>query len=284
FKFLKRRAVLIYPNHWLALLLVTAFYVVFIGFSADVPWWANLGLIQSYFPTRDVFFAYNGQAWFLCSLMFCYALYPIAVRASRKIKLRYQVAIVTIAFIAFGYLISQVDKPMQEWIYVLPPVRFFDFFIGITLYRVYQRMSHTKQVMTFAKSTAIEISVIIILVTVAIIDLNLPAIQKYDSFLMWWLPISILIITSAMLNGNEGAIGKVLTSTPLQWLGKISLEIYLFQYVATYTFNYLIAPVMGHFGFMAYDYYAIFATPILIVLAWAIHKWVTIPLRRFAQN
>ena len=82
----------------------------------------------------------------------------------------------------------------------------------------------------------------------------------------------MLLMVFFWTDKQPGFVGKAMQSTPMQWLGKVSLEIYLFQYVAMFAVNYLLAPVLGHFGIMIYDHNVYFSVPLLMVIAWAAYR------------
>lgn len=71
------------PLQWLSVIL--AVIVLHLSVNWDII--PHLLLLQSYIPEKGFeFFNYNGVAWFLSSLMFCYALSPVVYKVILKIK------------------------------------------------------------------------------------------------------------------------------------------------------------------------------------------------------
>ena len=71
------------PLQWMSVILA----VVVLHLSVHWDIIPHLLLLQSYIPEKGFeFFNYNGVAWFLSSLMFCYALSPVVYKVILKIK------------------------------------------------------------------------------------------------------------------------------------------------------------------------------------------------------
>ncbi len=84
--------------------------------------------------------------------------------------------------------------------------------------------------------------------------------------------------------GQEGTIGKFLLCRPLQWLGGISFEMFVLQFVAFHLFNYVISPVAGHFGWDIYHHLAWFVLPLLMALSWLVNRCFTRPVGAYFKR
>ena len=118
--------------------------------------------------------------------------------------------------------------------------------------------------------------------------------QAYDFLLrwsdafVWWLPVAVILLVCYLYDKREGFIGKVLASKPLQWLGDISFEIFILQWLAALVFNYLIAPLLSHvipgnMGINPYSLIPWFILPIDILLAWVVNRLFTRPISRLLK-
>jgi peptidoglycan/LPS O-acetylase OafA/YrhL len=96
--------------------------------------------------------------------------------------------------------------------------------------------------------------------------------ERLETSVLWWLPVSMLIVMCSILNGNEGLIGKVLCLKPLLWLGGVSFEVYMLHKLVNNLFVYIIAPFFGHFGVLIYDYSFACTLPLLILTAWIVNR------------
>ena len=92
------------------------------------------------------------------------------------------------------------------------------------------------------------------------------------------MPQGTILVALAFLDGQEGIIGRILLWKPLQWLGSISFEVYVLQFVAFLLFNYMLAPVLGHFGWRVDNQLHWFALVVLIPLSWLVNRYFTRPL------
>jgi peptidoglycan/LPS O-acetylase OafA/YrhL len=281
--FLAERALRIYPVHWLALILFVVLQLLFFSFTFHPSLIANALLVQSYIPLRDFFFSYNKISWFLCDIVFCYACYPLLVRALRKIRLAVQIAVAVAITVAYAIVLSQVSIDVKQFLFVFPPMRLIDFGIGIVAYNIYASLAKKDLTFSFIKSSAVECAALLLLAAVITLDvLFQQALDWYDATLLWWLPVAVLLITAALLNGREGVIGRLLSWRPLLWLGAISFEVYIFHGVLATLSATAEKSFFAHFGIPVNDLYL--AIPTVILLSWLIHIAFTSPLHKWAHK
>ncbi len=280
-RYMLGRARRFYPLHWVAMLVVIGLPLL----MTRQPLRANPGtllqhvlLLQSWWPVNvhDNVFVLNGQDWFLCDLLACYACFPLLARWFHPLRMRYKALIMAVAAAALAWAVRGGATPTVDFYYVFPPARLADFAMGMTLWHLYQMIAHSKFTPGKAMATVIEVAVVMLIAEVVMINKLTTLFAPWSNVLLWWVPAATLILACALLNGNEGLLGRVLLWRPLQWLGAISFEMYVLQYVAAQSYNYLMAPVLAHFGFIhAYDYYLWALFPILIPLAWFAHRLIT---------
>jgi len=292
-QYLRRHAPRFYAFQWAALLVIISLTLIFTNKS--VPWWlATLHalLLQCWVPTREVAFTLNGQAWFLGSLMTCYALYPTLARTFGKWRLRHKAFVCAAAMLAIAIITGVTGEDVKIALYIFPVARLVDFLLGITLANFFlvrseelgvrsylarnsrEKISTPNSSLLTPNSSLIEVGAVALLLIPVLINENSTIIARWDGVPLWWIPCAAIILCSAALNGREGIIGKILLSRPLQWLGNISFEIYMLHFVAIKLFNYLGGPLFGHFGIDVYD------GAISIIAAWLI----LIPLSAWAHH
>lgn len=268
-----KRAQRIYPLHWIALACYMALYVLVMHKSIQWPQLAaQAALVQCWVPDKHYFFAYNGVSWFLGALLFHYACFPLINRYFSRWRLQWQCLLIVAVIAALAWWLPQLSPIKRIYTYVCPAFRLGDFVFGAFIANVYRKLNSSSVTYGTAKATFIEAIFIIIVLEVIFIDQTTELFMPWNSHLIWWIPVAIIVFSSAMLNGQEGFIGRLLCTRPIQLLGQWSLEIYLFQHVASTIVNYFISPIYGHFGLMAYDKYVYTQVPLLIIMAWAIHK------------
>ena len=122
------------------------------------------------------------------------------------------------------------------------------------------------------------------LAVVITVNVTTTWLKPWEDVLIWLLPQGAVLLTLAWLDGQEGAIGRLLLCRPLQWLGSISFEVYVLQFVAFMVFNYCLAPLAGHFGWYVYDKLLWFALPLLLPLSWLVHRYFTMPVSNWLRR
>ena len=174
-----------------------------------------------------------------------------------------------------------------SYCYVCPLTRLVDYALGMVLGVVVRKLQAvTTRQYSLAKASFVELCVLMALTSCVAIHAsgNFIAV-KLENSPLWWIPVAAIIFASAMLNGQEGVVGKVLKLRPLVWLGEISFEVYLLQKLVNNAFCYLVAPLFGHYGIMIYDYSFACTLPLLIVTAWAVNRLLSFTVaKRLAQR
>lgn len=107
-----------------------------------------LFLIQSYWGSTETAMSFNGNAWFLSSLMLCYLMSPVLNRLIRDIHG------MGIASLLIGAVVIQLLLPIilgkesfnigYYWVYICPLVRLIDFLEGMLLLNILQTNSIKK--------------------------------------------------------------------------------------------------------------------------------------------
>jgi len=278
-KFAFSHALKIYPLNWLALLLMAA---LAIGLNAMQVDWGNVALtallVQSWSPVHDVHYGLNPVAWFLSALIFCYLVYPFLVHWLGRWRLRYKVVLAAVLIVLLGLILLSLDIEGRETVFVNPLAHVVDFVVGLVLIHLYHVLKKRFSTVGFATATLIEILSLALLVVTIIISVKTTWVKPWEDVIIWLLPQGCILLMMALLDGHEGALGKVLLCKPLQWLGNLSFEVYVLQFVAFYIFNYVLSPVAGHFGIMIYEYKAWGVWLVLLPLAWVVNRCFTRPL------
>lgn len=204
--FIRRRLIKVFPLHLLCLLM---FLVIF---RPDINHrlLLNILLLQSWIPDDSYYFSYNSVSWFLSSILFCYLLFPIAYRHANRRTL----TAVLVCYIG-AYTIIPYSL-VNELLYVSPLIRFVDFFLGIMLFKVYSNGKYISHA-TMAE-TLLVLLLIIVLAIYPYTD------EKFRNAPLYWL---ILIPLIYVFIQQHGAVSQCLQWRPLQWLGSLSMPIFM---------------------------------------------------------
>jgi peptidoglycan/LPS O-acetylase OafA/YrhL len=275
--FIFKRLAKFYPLYLLTLVVMVAFMGFKWSFIPDVL------LIQSFFPSVSVYFSYNGVAWFLSAIFFCYLCFPFIIRWLRLMSLKRQIILVVALVCVLIVILPLI--PYEHWQfcgYVFPLTRLVDFIVGMVLYNVYRKLNGRKFNYGKVKVTIIELSVIALCAIVAPLCLIHGLIHYYRASVLWFLPIALLILVFTVFKDSGGLVTRLLSYRPLYFLGEISYEIYLIEILVGMGLHKAEA-VMGLTQVPVAIEIAIGLT-ILIVLSWLANRYFKCPINKWANG
>lgn len=282
--FWRRRLVKIFPNHvvmWIAAMVLYA-----AAFTPITTWLPNLLLVHSFFPQPEVFTSVNPPSWTLCCELLFYLLFPLIARPIRRIaqnRLWLWAGVMIAGMVAVELVTKFVipDEPRssmlpiavpQQWFgYIFPPMRLFEFVLGMVLARLVRAGKWPR----IGLLPAGVLAVIGFFVTNAV-----PS--PFDFTLTAIIPICLLIGAAAV--ADVRGTRTFLRSRLMVWLGNVSFGFYLCQGV-----------VLFH-GRLALAGEGTFSTPVAILLeigffaltlfvGWLLYALVEQPMmKRFARS
>ena len=284
-KFVLAHAMRLYPLHWLALAALIAITLLFHTSTVD---WTAAGLsallVQAWSPVHDIHYGLNPGAWYLSALLFCYAIYPFVSHWIGKWKLWAQGVLIAVLAVVLARILVPLDIPGREAVFVNPLSHVLDVVVGVALFHVYRLLKARFPRVGRGTATLIEVGALLLLALAIGVNRYTTLIKPWEDVLNWLLPQGSILVALALLNGQEGLIGRLLLWRPLQWLGSISFEVYVLQFVAFLLFNYMLAPVLGHFGWQVSNLLPWFAMVVLLPLSWLVNRYFTRPLGAYLKK
>ena len=284
-KFVLAHAMRLYPLHWLALAALIAITLLFHTSTVD---WTAAGLsallVQAWSPVHDIHYGLNPGAWYLSALLFCYAIYPFVSHWIGKWKLWAQGVLIAVLAVVLARILVPLDIPGREAVFVNPLSHVLDVVVGVALFHVYRLLKARFPRVERGTATLIEVGALLLLALAIGVNRYTTLIKPWEDVLNWLLPQGTILVVLALLNGQEGLIGRLLLWRPLQWLGSISFEVYVLQFVAFLMFNYMLAPVLGHFGWQVSNLLPWFAMVVLLPLSWLVNRYFTRPLGAYLKK
>ncbi|MFJ2684514.1 acyltransferase family protein [Pseudomonas sp. NPDC087342] len=246
--FLKARIARIWPAHIAAIVLLYlltsslnlgALSHLQAGFTAL----ANLFLIQSLIPLRDVFLTFNGVAWSISTEMFFYLTFPLLITSiipGWKAKLLF-ISFIVALFLGFSIAwnipaddaSSQVS--MMGLLYVNPLVRLLEFFAGILACGAYQKIRANADGKPTSLFSVVECLTVALAIGAMWLTPKLTTflgmhgvigtalnyyLIKSGSFVFF----ALLIVAFAL---GKGILSRALSNPLLVLLGEISFSLYL---------------------------------------------------------
>lgn len=275
-RFMGRRLWRVYPLHVVVLALFALKMVLeyaMLGRESDQ--WGyflpQLLLVQSWLPIGQVYLKLNGVSWFLSSIVFCYACYPVLVRWLRGRRLWEQVMAVGLALAVMMALSVPLSGSPKRWIvYICPLMRLVDFTVGIVLRGVYEkhRDRFLRQRGVVAELVA-ELAVLCLIGTLFVLQYY-DYLDRFNSEPFTLALNAMLITLLAAHDRGAGLLGRVLHWRVLGWLGKVSYEVYMLQLIVLIMLKAVLklAGISGGEPWM----FVVYAC-CLLGLSWLWHKW-----------
>ncbi|GLZ29309.1 acyltransferase [Lentzea sp. NBRC 105346] len=284
--FLRRRLVKIFPNHVVTFALAMA---LFAAAATPLPTvLANLFLVQAWVPDPATFLSVNGPSWSLsCELVF-YLLFPALLALSGRIKRLWWWAGGVVALIVLLPVLGSLLLPAEPrfelpgtvldgqsiypmWlVYIFPPARLLDFFLGILMARI---VLSGKWIGLGVRPAAL------LAVAGYTIGLFTPMVFTVDVVTV--VPLALLIAALATAE-RQGA--STLGGPVWRRLGEASFAFYLIHEIvlvlvrATVGFDTQLSLLPGIAAVLV-------ALALSVGLAFALHRWVEQPaMRRWARN
>ena len=233
--FIKKQLTKFYPLHLLTFLIMVVLDAR-LGYLYE--WYRllpNALLLQSWIPDDSFFFVANGSSWFLCDLLFFYAVFAVAFKLLTSLSLRRLALLMTAVLIVYMLLAFAIPlSKVNAVLYASPLTRLIDFSIGILCFRLYvsqwgQRFSLRLQSLSPSVMTLIELVLIAVVVLSFFVYENMTLRLRCAALFWLYLPLFLFVYVKA--DKLKGAVTAVLHHPFMQWLGGISFELYLTHWI-----------------------------------------------------
>lgn len=233
--FLTKRLSKIFALQWISMLLLGLLCVVLQQNRAASIWAypCQFLLIQSFIPFWEIHFSFNGPSWFLSSLLFCYIMSPALLSFIKRRGIVVFSIILVICFTAYYVILNNLSESIGwRWLtYINPGVRLLEYstgiFIGYIWVNYNKRFSKS---INYLKISIFELIILLIsffIVFSKVFDAYL-SFTKYIPDLINMIILSCLILTFSI---GQGFFSKILHNKVLQYLGDLSMMIYIIQIV-----------------------------------------------------
>lgn len=246
-KFWRRRFFKIYPNHFVALLIATAFMVWlgqnfgFLPVGEQLPGLLpQLLLVHAWLPDLSLAFSFNLVSWSLSVEALFYLSFPLVLAGIRRIRPE-RLWFWVVAMAAVVFCVPQVARLLpageiayeglgswEYWfIYVLPVSRLAEFVIGMLMARI---VLSGRWIRVPAWLTGL------VFLAGYVVALNVP--KNYAIVAATVIPIALLIpaVATADVRGGRSWLAKPV----MVWLGNISYAFYLLHFFGIVTVVYLL--------------------------------------------
>ena len=221
-EFFKKRIIHIWPIHFIFLLIALFLYYynnISLGLFS-LKFFVNLFLLQSFIPSLDYFFSYNGLSWAVSNEIFYYLLFIMIVCISERKQ--YIICALLWTIILLNIIIAHQNGSADVYFFYINPIfRFGDFLIGIVLYHLYKRgimLSYIKLHASFLEFC----SILILLISIYLGSICNDLLWKWQ---VWYtITCAPLIYVFSVSKGN---FSKILSNKLFSYLGSIAYPLYL---------------------------------------------------------
>lgn len=218
-KYIWRKAYALLPLQWICL--GASILVNHLSVNWDII--PHLFLLQSYIPYKHFeFFNYNGVAWFLSSLFFCYCVSPFVYRCMLRVKNKLFLLLLFLIIILLLYNCGYGEY--RTWfIYISPIFRLMEYTLGMSLRQVVGRYDNglilNKYVVVFLFSGYL------LFLCFGVFGNSSAVLHVAFIALLFWNP--------------ETFVTKILSLKSIVWLSKYCLYIYMSHCIFLALFSHL---------------------------------------------
>jgi peptidoglycan/LPS O-acetylase OafA/YrhL len=277
-RFYVARIARVYPVH-LAAMAFTLAVLLYVGepvwdtstpIVRGIAFLAQLLLLQSWFPIREIYMGGNLPSWSISDEAFFYTLFPfIACGIFRFVRGRALLTAVAIWGALVLFLAPQ-HVGLFAWLpNFFPPIRLVDFVVGMLLGVAF--LDGTRGPASILRQTTLEVLALIAVSLAILASLVMPTSLRFAAWMMPFWGLAILVFAR-----SAGAISHVLSHPALVRLGEVSFAFYLVHLSVIH----LISRTIGWRD----PNVAVLMIAVSFALAFALHHGVEIPMRRWIRS
>lgn len=269
----------IFPMHWVALLIAVPLIVYFrFNLTLFYTFIAHFFLLQSFYPSYNLYFSYNLVSWSLSTEMFFYFIFPFIILYNHKFKSAPYVNLILLLLIPIGIYFTYGkinDSLFYGLFYINPLFRIVDFLIGILLFNLYNKY---KNLLTTSKLIGTLAEVAAIVVFIAFFVFHPYILQGYRYSCYYWLPMSVIIF---VFTYQAGFFSKILSNRLFVLAGKISFSFYLFHLLVI---RYVIG--INERLLLTNNAYILFSIIFLITVlaSYFSYRYIEVPANTYIKN
>lgn len=229
--FLRKRLAKLYPLHILTFLTALLMSLVAgVRFSA-LKTVLHVLMLQEFTLSADMMNYGTGLSWFLGTLLFCYALFPMLYKAVAMCRSWRVWAVAAMYLLLYVAVVSHCsNSAIDDYVFAFPPLRVIDFVIGMVVFRLYSLpvSKNLSQRICFVSPTLLTVCDTLVVGLCVFTGLVYPSLPSWFRFsMLFWFPFAFLIYWFAVSDGGRGYVSWLLRCRALVAMGGISFEIYM---------------------------------------------------------
>ncbi len=274
--FIFRRIAKYYPLHWLCLAAILTLMLLTGEFGKDKvgPLILNAALLQSWVPLKSVYFSFNAPSWYLSTMLFLVAVFPLLLKGIEAILKSKRWTAVFFTALLGSYLVLFVtlkDESRHFWLYINPLVRLMDYILGILSACLFLSLKGK-----IRGSSAVLLRILMYASLALLIFLSIVLETRYLMCSLIFAPLVCVLLILVSLEPVGGR--SVFSWKPLVFLGGFSFEIYMIHGVCLRYFDFIKNNYIGIDDKLLYVPVYLLLT---VLLAIACRKLFVVPVSRY---
>ncbi len=228
-----------FPLHFITMILAFPLLIsiyMMKPISTVIKVFFSLVIMHAWIPHMGIYYAFNAVSWYLCLVIFFSVMTPLMLKLTKSVGshgknwIYLQIIVVVLLQGIIGIICDKISTfetiGVAHWLaYICPMTRFADFLIGGGVGWIYKNAEYKKN----QKFNGFLFAVAFLLCCVVTLFSNLFKSELFSTFL-WTVPCLIIVLTVAVADAdNKGAIKHIFNFRPLQFLGMISFELFLWH-------------------------------------------------------
>ncbi len=278
-KFFLMRLARLYPLHLLTMLATIALdsrLGITYSFGQIA---AHALLVQAWTASSFYIGAINGVSWFLCDIIFFYAIFALLYRCLMHCRVSRLCLFGALLVLFYVPLASQVHDDDVNWtLYGYPLLRVIDFSLGIVLCRFYlsqrsQRIAGRVEALSVWRTTMLELLAVAAVVGAWALYAGMS--KNLRCACLFWPVMTLVTYLLAVTDKGRGLLSRLMRLPLLMRLGALSFEIYLVHLIMMRVCFHVLHLVYGRVSEVQVFVAAFFAS---VAVAWALEKWFVTPI------
>ncbi len=240
---------------------------------------AHVFLVQTWTASSFYIGALNGVSWFLCDILFFYAIFALLYRWLMRCRVSGLCLFGVVLVVLYVPLALQVHDDDVNWtLYGYPLLRVIDFSLGIVLCRFWlsqrsQRIAARVERLSAGRATVLEMLAVAAVVGAWALYVGMPKSLRCAS--LFWPVMTFVTYVLAVADRGRGLLSRLMRLPLLMRLGGLSFEIYLVHLIMMRVCFHFLHMVYSGVGEAQVFVAAFFAS---VAAAWALERWFVAPI------
>ena len=230
--YFKRRAIKVYPMHWIGLLLMWCLTGCYLHFGPKFigTITLNAALLQSWIPEKTVYFSYNSPSWYLCDLLFFVAIFPYLYRWINRLSTQGKLLLLGFGVALIMVLSLFMSHDLRHaYLYINPAARVVDCLVGVYLAMAFKKIVESDSINALSKHVGyVDVGIFVLLAIVVAQSVTKIGYGTFYTTVNWITESALILLVALRGIVEKRTIGlSILQNKVIDYLGACSLSFYI---------------------------------------------------------